>query len=216
VNTETLCEITCKILKTKNKRISLEIRFYKSSDENQWIRCRLLSYFDTSYFDNVLREKEKYEYESIELVAIENKEIVGLVDLELETTPGDFCSRNDLKSGMIWHIAVHPDHRRKGIATNLLNYAIRIAKDKNTQRIEAWTRDDNWVLEWYEKMGFSKVNSYLQVFIDGPVELKGSIQSSISKLYPVTAYAHYVGNEEEEIKRKYKRVHETSQYELLI
>lgn len=109
---------------------------------------------------------------------------------------------------MMWHIAVHPDFRKRAIGKSLLIEAERICKDIGLNRIEAWTRDDEWVKRWYENNQFIKVDSYLQVFIDGGEEIKGVIMSEIPKLYPVQTFAHYVGEEREIIKNKFKRVHE--------
>lgn len=46
------------------------IREYGPEDELGWVRCRVLSFLNTAYFDNVLKEKEKYINPAIELVAI--------------------------------------------------------------------------------------------------------------------------------------------------
>lgn len=60
----------------------MEIRVYHPNDEIGWIRCRVLSFLDTAYFDNVLNKKEKYQNPAIELVAIHNNQVVGLLDIE--------------------------------------------------------------------------------------------------------------------------------------
>ena len=49
------------------------IRKYTEKDEQSWLRCRVLSFLNTAYFDNVLKEKETYENPAIELVAIIDK-----------------------------------------------------------------------------------------------------------------------------------------------
>lgn len=59
-------------------------RKYNSSDNLEWVRCRVLSFLDSAYFDNVLKEKEHYQKPSIELVAEENGRIVGLIDVKYE------------------------------------------------------------------------------------------------------------------------------------
>lgn len=202
---------------SENKRGNgVIIRSYRHEDEVQWVRCRALSFLDTAYFDHVLREKEKYDHDAIELVATLDEEIIGLIDIEIERESGSICSNHETTSGMIWHLAVHPDFRRKGIAKKLLYRAIEIAQEKGIRRLEAWTRDDEWVMKWYERMGFIKKSSYLQVFVEGREELKEALKSNISGLHLVTAFAHYVGTANDEIKSKFKRVHETSQYELWI
>lgn len=186
----------------------MEIREYSPDDESGWVRCRVLSFLDTAYFDNVLKEKEKYNNPSIELVAVEGEQIVGILDIEYEIKEGTVCSRGTGLGGMIWHIAVHPDFRRKGIGTLLLKKAEQLSKEMKLNRLEAWTRDDDWVNNWYEKSGFLQVDSYLHVFLEGGEELKGHIKSEVSDLYPVHTFAHYVGVEKEVIKGKFSRVHE--------
>lgn len=194
----------------------MEIREYKPSDERGWVRCRVLSFLDTAYFDNVLKEKEKYDNPSIELVAVEEDQIVGLLDIEYEVKEGTVCSRGTGLGGMIWHIAVHPDFRRRGIGTFLLKKAEQLSKEKGLNRLEAWTRDDDWVINWYKKNGFLKVESYLHVYLDGGEELKGNITSEVPKLYPVHTFAHYVGDDKENIKAKFKRVHECNCFEKML
>jgi GNAT superfamily N-acetyltransferase len=191
----------------------MEIRDYVPTDEQGWVRCRVLSFLDTAYFDNVLREKEQYENPAIELVAVEDGQIVGILDIEYELEEATVCSRGSGLGGMIWHIAVHPDYRRQGIASKLLLKGEEIAKVKGLNRLEAWTRDDQWVNTWYEKSKFQRVDSYLHVYLEGEEELKGHISSEIPKLYPVQVFAHYVGVQKEEIKDKFKRVHECRCYE---
>lgn len=190
----------------------MEIRCYKDEDERGWVICRTLSFLDTAYFDNVLKEKESYENPSIELVAIIDNQIVGLVDIEYEEKEGTVCSRGNGLGGMIWHIAVHPDFRRRGIGNQLLVAAEKLSIEKGLNRLEAWTRDDKWVNNWYETNSFEKVDSYLQVFIEGE-ELNGVLTCEIPKLYPVQAFAHYLGDKKEIIKEKYKRVHDCYCYE---
>lgn len=186
----------------------MEIRDYNPNDESGWVRCRVLSFLDTAYFDNVLKEKEKYDNPSIELVAVEEEQIVGILDIEYENKEGTVCSRGTGLGGMIWHIAVHPDFRRKGIGTLLLKKAEQLSKEKQLNRLEAWTRDDDWVNNWYKKNGFLNVESYLHVYLDGREELSGYIKSEVPELYPVHTFAHYVGTEKENIKEKFNRVHE--------
>jgi len=194
----------------------MEIREYNPCDESGWVRCRVLSFLDTAYFDNVLKEKEKYDNPSIELVAVEEEQIVGILDIEYEAKEGTVCSRGTGLGGMIWHIAVHPDFRRRGIGTLLLKKAEQLSKEKGLNRLEAWTRDDDWVNNWYEKSGFIKVESYLHVYLDGGEELKGNIKSEVPELYPVQTFAHYVGVEKENIKGKFNRVHECICFEKML
>ncbi|UII57889.1 GNAT family N-acetyltransferase [Cytobacillus spongiae] len=187
--------------------MDLEIRNYRNEDEDGWVRCRTLSFLDTAYYDHVLREKEVYENPSIELVAVIENTIVGLLDIEYERKEGTVCSRGNGLGGMIWHVAVHPDFRRKGIGKKLLLKSQEISNEIGLDYLEAWTRDDEWVKNWYELHGFQQEESYLHVFIDGE-ELSGVMKSDIPHLHPVGAFAHYVGEDNDAIKKKFKRTHE--------
>lgn len=44
------------------------VRTYRPTDEEGWLRCRVLSFLGSAYFDDVRQEKEQYEGPSIELV----------------------------------------------------------------------------------------------------------------------------------------------------
>ncbi|MGE7024366.1 GNAT family N-acetyltransferase [Solibacillus cecembensis] len=188
------------------------IREYKDTDEIGWVRCRTLSFLNTAYFDNVLNKKEIYENSAIELVADLNGLIVGLIDVEYEKEEKTVCSRGEGLGGMIWHIAVHPDYYRQGIGEKLLQEAEKRAISLGLNRFEAWTRDDRWVQDWYEKMLFNKVDSYYHIYFEGN-EMKDRIQSTIPKLYLVNSFTHYVGEEIEQFKTSNKRIHECVCYE---
>ena len=119
------------------------IRPYRDADERGWVICRALSFLDTAFFDDVRPRKERYEGEAIELVAERDGQIVGLIDVECESEPGTICEDRPGLGGMIWHLAVHPDHQRRGIATALLREAEQTAGARGVERFEAWTRDDD-------------------------------------------------------------------------
>ena len=101
----------------------LTIRPYRAGDERGWVVCRVLSFLDSAFHDDVRQSKERYEHDAIELVAELDGEIVGLIDVECESEPGTVCESRPGLGAMIWHLAVHPDHQRRGIATDLLREA---------------------------------------------------------------------------------------------
>lgn len=192
----------------------MKIRFYNPNDEVGWVRCRTLSFLDTAYFDNVLNKKEKYQNPAIELVAIEDGQVVGLLDIECEEKENTICTKGEGLGGMIWHIATHPDFQRRGIGTKLLEKAEEIAKEKGLDYLEAWTRDDEWVNQWYEKSGFDKIYSYLHVYLEGDNEIKKVIRANNDQEFQVIqAFAHYSGTEEKYVRSKFNRVHECNCYE---
>ena len=188
------------------------VRRYRVEDETGWVRCRALSFLTSAFFDDVRREKEHYARPAIELVAESGDGIVGLLDVECEEEPGTVCSSRPGLGGMIWHLAVHPDHQRRGIGKALLREAERPATNRGLVRFEAWTRDDEHAQAWYESNGFAQVESYLHVYVE--------LDEGLRELFPVTdglrpvkLFAHYTGEQREEIRARYARVHDCVLYE---
>ena len=181
------------------------IRPYEDRDERGWLICRLLSFFDTAFFDAVEREKEHYDKPSIELVAEKDGEVIGLLDLECESSG---LAARPGAGGMIWHLATHPDHQRQGIASALLDEAERRARDRGINRLEAWTRDDVATQRWYERHGFVQIDAYLHVYLE-----RDDLRAFDGELRLVKAFAHYTGDRRDEIRSRYQRVHDDVLYE---
>ena len=185
----------------------LTIRPYELADEVGWVRCRVLSLLGSAFYDAVEREKERYEHPAIELVADDDGEIVGLLDLEVELEPGVLADRPG-RGGMIWHLATHPDHQRQGIAAALLEEAERRARERDLERLEAWTRDDAHVQRWYETQGFTQIDGYLHVYLE-----RDDLRAFDGELRLIKAFAHYTGDRPDEIRQRYGRVHDDVLYE---
>jgi len=115
---------------------------------------------------------------------------------------------------MIRHLAVHPEHQRQGVATELLREAERIARARGLARFEAWTRDDAGTRAWYESMGFVLVDSYLHVYLELGDGLRERFPISADGLRPVKLFAHYVGEDRDEVRQRFSRVHDDVLYEL--
>ncbi len=115
--------------------------------------------------------------------------------------------------GVIWHLAVLPEYRNRGISTKLLKEAIDILKKKDVMRFEAWTRDDKWVNQWYINRGFKWKENYLHVYSNGK-ECDMVCDSKIDKLVVCNTFSHYLGDKKDEIIKKFNRVHECNLYEL--
>ena len=191
----------------------VSIRPYRADDERGWVVCRVLSFLDSAFFDDVRRSKEHYEHASIELVAEREGAIVGLIDVEYETEPGAVCELRPGLGGMIWHLAVHPDQQRQGIATSLLREAEIRARETGIVRFEAWTRDDRAARTWYESRGFELIDGYLHVYVDLDEGLR-ELFPVAEELRPVKLFAHYVGDDPETVRARFRRVHEDVLYEL--
>ena len=68
--------------------MTFELRSYTDADEQGWVRCRVLGFLDSAFYDDVRQEKEHYAGPAIELVAVADTQIVGLLDLELDPAAG--------------------------------------------------------------------------------------------------------------------------------
>ncbi len=188
------------------------VRPYDPADEIGWLQCRLLSFFGSAYYDDVVREKERYAHPAIELVAEAEGEIVGLIDVEYGFEPGDVLRDRPGTGGMIWHLGVHPEHQRRGVATALLTEAERVAKERGLERFEAYTRDDTHVHAWYESLGFERVSSYLHVYLERDEGLR-ELDVEGRDLKFVKAFAHYTGDRPDEIRQRFRRVHDCVLFE---
>jgi len=196
----------------------LVIRPYEPRDETGWLHCRVLSFLDSAYFDDVRTKKEQYDSPSIELIAKLDGEVAGLIDIECETEPQTVCSpvagADPLLAGMIWHLAVHPRHRRRGIARALLEESMKRARTRGIRRLEAWTRDDAFVNEWYQRQGFRQIEKYYHIYPNvAEIRETGLVRSEVAGCRPLAAFCHYYGDDPDLLGR-FSRVHECRRYDL--
>ncbi|MBR3840000.1 MAG: hypothetical protein IKM20_02570 [Erysipelotrichales bacterium] len=61
------------------------IRDYNQADEKAWIYCRVASFLDCSYYNDVKTKKDIYEHPSICLVAEDDNHIIGFIDVEIDS-----------------------------------------------------------------------------------------------------------------------------------
>ena len=177
----------------------LKIRGYRTTDERSWLRCRLLSFFDTDYYDDVKISKTTFTNDHVELVADNGTGIVGLLDVEID---GDTAT--------IDSIAVHPDAQREGIASKLLDELLRRIPEHVTS-LDAWTRGTESANGWYASVGFSENQRYLHVYKD---EASGDdgFETPVGLSRPVTAFMHARIELEDAVRDRFSRVHVCRQY----
>ena len=169
--------------------MDLIIRPYDTSDEENWLKCRLVSFHNSAYYDDVYIKKPTFDNPSLELVAEIDGKIIGILDLEKDNKDGSICYCKSGLGAMVWTIAVLPDYRRFGIASQLILKAVDWAKTKDIDFIEAWTRDDKWVLDWYESVGFSRFHSYWHIYFKGD-NVKSLFESNDKDISPQSVLAY--------------------------
>ncbi|MGI8415174.1 MAG: hypothetical protein ACR2P2_02990 [Nakamurella sp.] len=68
------------------------IRRYRPGDHDGWVRCRVLSFLDTQYYDDVRPSRAALNDPSIALVATDSREgaetVVGILDIQIEAEAG--------------------------------------------------------------------------------------------------------------------------------
>ena len=193
----------------------LIIRPYNSSDEENWLKCRLVSFHDSAYYDDVYTQKPIFDNPSLELVAEIDGKIIGVLDLEKDNKDGSICYCKSGLGAMVWTIAVLPDYRRFGIASQLILKVIDWAKSKDIDFIEAWTRDDKWVLDWYKSVGFSRFHSYWHIYFKGD-NAKALFKSNDKDISPQSVFAHSNKDPKTLDQNKIDRFYECSGYKLEI
>lgn len=167
------------------------VRDYEAADETSWLRCRVLGFLGTSYFDDVVTAKPR---DDLELVAVDGGAVVGVLDISV---PG--------AEATIDTIVVHPDHQGRGIATALLGEAVRRLVLCGVQTLDAWTRDDEPALKWYARNGFVETTRYLHVYANG--DEVGTVVSARHGLVPARAFLHGRIEREAEMRQRFERVH---------
>ena len=192
---------------------NLIIRPYNLSDEENWLNCRLVSFYDSAYYDDVYTKKPIFNNSSLELVAEINGKIIGILDLEKDNKDGGICYCKSGIGAMIWSIAILPEYRRFGIASKLVLKAIDWAKIKDVNFIEAWTRDDKWVIDWYESLDFDRFHLYWHIYFKGN-NAKSLFKSNNKDIALQSVFAHSNKDPKTLDQNKIDRFYKCSGYKL--
>jgi ribosomal protein S18 acetylase RimI-like enzyme len=178
------------------------IRPYRPADEPSWLRCRVLAFLPTGYYDDVRVDKPAIA-DGLELVAVDDDVVVGLLDVSV-----------DGADATIESVAVHPDRCRQGVGTALLERALGDMRERGVRRIEAWTREDAAANGWYRRRGFVESQRYLHVYADGHDEVRAAQVSAAAELIPVHTFLHLLDMDREtEMRERFGRVYVCRCYE---
>ena len=174
----------------------VQVRDYQPGDEQDWLRCRVLSFLGTAYFDDVMTAKTS-PAAGAELVAVDAGAIVGVLDLSVDGV-----------LATIETIAVHPDHQHRGIGTLLFQEACTRAAALGATTVDAWTRDDDDALRWYRSRGFRESEHYLHLYADHYVDAGEPAQAVQPRpgLEPIKVFLHATLDHEAEARKKFRRV----------
>lgn len=180
--------------------LSYVIREYTPADETAWLRCRVLAFLSTAYFDDVLRAKPMVPVPGFQLVAAEEfGAVIGIMDVTVE---GGLATVDT--------VAVHPDHQRQGIGRAMLTEARTRVGALGVPTLDAWTRDDLDTLRWYRAMGFTESEHYLHVYANyytQAAEPDRAIAERRPGLRPMKTFLHANLRDEPLLREQFARVH---------
>lgn len=89
---------------------------------------------------------------------LENKWALWLVALEDDVVVGYIGSQTAVDETDVMNVAVHPDHRRKGVAEALIGNLVSELKARGSHALMLEVRDSNVpAISLYEKLGFLQV-----------------------------------------------------------
>ncbi|MBM7783510.1 GNAT family N-acetyltransferase [Tenggerimyces flavus] len=182
---------------------TFDLRDYRDTDSASWLECRLLSFFHTEYYDDVVTERPRFDPADY-LVAVENDTVVGLMDLELFEADG---------KATIDVLAVHPRHQRRGIAQALLENGLARLRDRGIRTLDAWTRGDEAANAWYQSAGFVERYRYLHVYKkydDGDEGFE--TPTGVKKI--IMAFMHAELDQEAQLRERFSRIHACRRYVL--
>lgn len=175
------------------------IRAYEAADETSWVRCRTLSFLDTCYYDDVWPTR-RHEDDAVELVAVApDGQVLAILDLSLATDAETVRATIDT-------VAVHPDHRRRGLAAALLERGLVSVRERGATSLDAWTREDAAAGAWYSAHGFVERFRYLHVHADWRDDLTHlGAPGDGSRI--AGAFLHAPIEHDAAMRRRYRRVY---------
>ncbi|MDA2814403.1 GNAT family N-acetyltransferase [Nocardiopsis sp. RSe5-2] len=189
--------------------MAYSVRDYAPGDEGSWLRCRVLSFLGTAFYDDVDPAKPAIAAPGLELVAVDaSGAVVAIMDTEVRG------GRATIDTA-----AVHPDHQRRGLGRRLLERTHQAVRERGARLLEAWTRDDPGTLSWYRAMGFRESDHYLHVFADRRTDGEGPVRAAAEPrpgLRPVASFFHADLDAEERLRREFTRVHVCRRFSMTV
>lgn len=180
--------------------MSYVVREYRPADESSWLRCRVLAFMHTAYFDDVLRAKPEVATPGFALVVASDD---GLIAGVMDVSVADQLATIDT-------VAVHPDHQRHGIGRALFTEALTRVRALGVPTLDAWTRDDPSTLDWYRAMGFAESDHYLHVYANyytEATEPDRAIGQRRPGLRPIAVFLHAKLGDEQTLREQFARIH---------
>ena len=137
----------------------MKIQTYDSIYEKSWVYTKALSYLFSPFVDDMSRSKDEFTEEpyqdSIELIAVEDDQVIGLLDIGIYTEEAShaYPYYRGEKIAYFANLAVHPDFQNQGIAGQLFQTAREKLHEKRVEALIIFTRDGEQANHLYQKWG---------------------------------------------------------------
>lgn len=154
------------------------IREYRPEDEQEWMRTHAIILSISHAWNYTIQERPVYERPSTCLVATDGERIVGLTDIEYDTTPGELCFLKDSRGGYVLEFGRLPECAGQDIGRKLVAASIEESKKKGVHRLEYWTQDRD-AARYYARIGMTEIGRHYRFRMRAPEE----VQEVLGKKY---------------------------------
>lgn len=145
------------------------IREYRKEEELEWLDLHASLMVDSYAWWVVIHKKHNYKNEKVDLVAVFEGRLIGLITIEVNAEVIDIVDGN---YGFVWEFGVHREYRGNGIGKKLIDKAHDIMKKKFEINRSIWYSQDQNAQRYYEKLGMREIERHWQFTITPTEEQK--------------------------------------------
>lgn len=98
------------------------------------------------------------EFEVLEMIYDDYKTFL-IVSKKFNATCRVSIFYNEPDEAIITDLYVKDDVRRNNIGTRLLKFSILLSHQQQCKYIELKSKEDNWIRDWYRKIGFELISA---------------------------------------------------------
>lgn len=140
---------------------NIVIREYKPSDELRWLDVHASVMVDSYAWWTVIHKKPSYKNEVIDLVAVNDRGIIGFITIEINS---DIMKDSNLDGeyGFVWEFGVYRDFRGNKIGEKLIKNAHEIMRNNFGINKSIWYSQDPKAQEYYERLGMKEIERHWQ------------------------------------------------------
>lgn len=153
----------------------LILRPYQPADEEAWLATWAQAAVSSRAWITLHHGKPSYGQKALELVAEYNGQIVGFIDVEIESKPGELGYADDSCCGFVWEFGVRPDHQGRGIAQQMIAAAKDWLSARHISRMEFWSMDEG-AQAYYESLGMQELERHWQFYTRLPLAIEESMR----------------------------------------